>query len=198
MVSPLLSHAHNPLSARYHLDIGTNASLLTINLSQDGVNHLLSKKMSRTELEGMNSTQLEKLIVDYIKNNFQLSIGKKDITLKEGGIKLGSHQTNLKFVLPPFSENIEKMRIDVPAFQENNNHQTIFSYSIKGKTDHIILNADNDYQSTITLSASTTSNNWTWIAFIGILISLIIFLSRTIKVTSAYRFVEHIRLSKIG
>jgi hypothetical protein len=43
-------------------------------------------------------------------------------------------------VLPPFSKKTEIMDIHIPAFKENENHQTIFSYNLYGIADHIILN----------------------------------------------------------
>jgi len=40
IVSPNSSFGHNPLSARYRLEAGEGASLLTINLSQYGKENL--------------------------------------------------------------------------------------------------------------------------------------------------------------
>lgn len=182
MVSPFLSFGHNPLSARYHFEAGENTSLLTINLSQDGVNHLLSKIVSPEKLKTITSVELKELIVDYIKSNFNLSIDKEQIELKKGGIKLGSHQTDLKFVLPPFSKEAQKIDIHIPAFKENGNHQTIFSYTIKGKSDHLILRSSNDFQSTILLSAASNTNSWLWFILIGLVsLSSVFFLRRRFR-----------------
>ncbi len=160
--------SHNPLSARYHLEAGEEVSLLTINLSQDGVNQILLKQYSKKELDNMSQKQFEELIVDYIKSNFSLSIGQQEIKLKEGGIKLGSHQTDLKFVLPPVSSEVQEMDLSIPAFKENDQHQTIFSYNINGRNDHLILSSDNNYQSTIIPPMSTQANSRIWFVLIGL------------------------------
>jgi len=174
IVSPIFSLAHNPLSSRYHLEAGEQASLLSINLSQDGVNSVMLKKYGKEKLEGSNQKEFEELIVDYIKSNFNLIINGKKISLKKGGIKSGSHQTDLKFVLPPILKETKKIDINIPAFKENENHQTIFSYNINGKSDHKILSLQNDYQSTLIFGAavsetSNSSNSWLWFILVGLI-----------------------------
>ncbi len=176
IISPLLSFGHNPLSAKYHIEAGEHASLLSVSLSQDGVNHVFSKKYGKERFSEMNRKEFEELLVDYIKKNFNLSIDGKEIKLSQGGIKLGSHQTDLKFVLPPLPQKIGKIEVDIPAFKENKNHQTIFSYKTKGVTNHVILSSSNDYQSTINLQAADT-NAWLWLILIGgIILVIMIFL----------------------
>lgn len=166
-VSPFLSFGHNPLSARYHLEAGEHASLLTVNLSQEGVNYALLAKYSKAEIAELSQNAWEEIIVDYIKRNFHLSIDGKEITLKKGGIKLGSHQTDLKFVLPPLSSEIRKIDIDIPAFKENDQHQTIFSYGIYQKLGHEILRDENQYRSIITLQKAAVPT-WVWFVLIAI------------------------------
>lgn len=137
---------HNPLSARYYLESNNKVSLLTINLSQDGVNSALYKIHGKEKLSVLSRAELEKLIVDYIKSNFNLEIDGKEIVLNEGGIKFGSHQTDLKFVLPPISPAFDKMEIGISAFKENVDHQTIFTYDIQGLKDRAILKSKNNYK----------------------------------------------------
>jgi len=171
-----MSFGHNPLAAKYHIAAGQQASLLTINLSQDGVNHTLIKIYGREHLDTISQLAFEELIVEYIKNNFTLYIDDGEIKLAKGGIKLGSHQTDLKFVLPPIIPNVEKVVISIPAFKENENHQTIFSYDLNG-TDHKILSSLNNFQSTIMLSQPRRSLSWIWILILGVLsFSTIIYL----------------------
>lgn len=167
IISPFLSFGHNPLSAKYHLEAGEKVSLLTINLSQDGVNQVLLKAYSEKELEALSQNEFKALIVNYIKSNFSLSFDKKEIKLKEGGVKLGSHQTDLKFVLPPVSSEVEQIEIHIPAFKENDNHQTIFSYKTNRKADYEILSSKNNYQSTIMLLTPAKSKNWFWFNLVG-------------------------------
>lgn len=170
MISPLLSLAHNPLSARYHFVAGEHASLLTINLSQAGVNQVLSKKYDQEELATANQKQFEELIVDYVKRNFSLTIDQKPFELEQGGIKRGSHQTDLRFVLPPVTTKADRIDIDIPAFRENGNHQTIFSFEIFGEKDKVILNSSNNNQSVIYPHNTSSLDGLWWVPLGGALI----------------------------
>jgi len=169
--SSLYAFGHNPLSARYHLKAGEQASLLTINLSQDGVNHLFLKKYGAEKFAIIHQNEFKEWIVDYIKSNFNLSIDNKEIVLKKGGIKLGSHQTDLKFILPPLPQKIQNIQLHLPAFKENVDHQTIFSYTIYGKKDKVILSASNNFQAEIQVVSPNTTNQW--IGMLGGLMMLV-------------------------
>lgn len=168
LISPILLLGHNPLSARYYLETGDNASILSINLSQQGVNQILSKQYSKEVLQNMDQKRYKEVIVDYIKKHFYLTVNKERIQLKEGGIRLGSHQTDLKFVLPPLAEEMEELDIHIPAFKENKQHQTIFAYDISGKVDKVILSINNDYQATVSLTEQQNSQNWLWVVLVGL------------------------------
>ena len=187
VISPSYSFGHNPLSARYHLEAGEQASLLTVNLSQDGINQALLQTHDQQELEGMNQKQFEALIVDYVKRNFSLSVNDQEITLQKGGIKLGSHQTDLKFVLPAFIEQIEHVDVDIPAFNENENHQTIFSYNIAERAEHVILSLNNNYKSSINFQAAASENSYLWLISLGAISLIVIILMKTrLSRTSSY------------
>lgn len=174
IISPLYTFGHNPLSARYHLEAGDHVSLLTINLSQDGINHALIKKHGKEMLETIGQNEFKTLIVAYVKSNFNLIIDGEEIILQKGGIKLGRHQTDLKFVLPPISKKAEQLDINISAFKENENHQTIFSHNIKEEASHVILRSQNDYRSTFNFSEPVESNNWLFIVFVGLLTTMVI------------------------
>lgn len=140
---------HNPLSARYHLEGGNQASLLTINLSQHGLHRALVKNYDQKWLENLSVLEYEQVTVDYIKSNFELSIDEEALQLGKGGIKLGTHQTDLKFVLPPIVETSSKVEVRISAFKESENHQTIFSYTIGDIKGHEILSSQNEFSETI-------------------------------------------------
>lgn len=162
------SFGHNPLSARYFLEVNENATILTINLSQDGINNVLIEKLGKETFNQLELEQLKEQIFQYIRSNFYLSIDGEIIPLQEGGIKLGNHQTDLKFILSPLLQRPESIKIDIPAFQENDHHQSIFSYSIYGLNDHVVLDSSNNYKSIISFSNST-SRSWLWIISIIII-----------------------------
>ncbi|MEO9503572.1 MULTISPECIES: hypothetical protein [Nonlabens] len=175
LFSPFLMWSHNPLSASYYFEVSENASLLSISLSQDAINKVLLTTYTKAELEEMNQKNFEELIVKYIKSHFKVILDDVAVELKKGGIKLGSHQTDLKFVLPPYAQDIDEIVVDIPAFKENGKHQTIFSYNINGKTNKVILSELNNYKVTIELNEKEAiiKNHQLW-NYSGIAILLVI------------------------
>lgn len=139
------------------------------------MNKVLIEKLGEEAFNKLDQQELKEQLFQYIKDNFILSIDDEKVQLMEGGIKLGSHQTDLKFIIPRLSEELKIMEISIPAFKQNRSHQTIFSYNINGSIDHLILNQDNNYQSTIHFS-DANMNARLWITLIGLisLISLIL------------------------
>lgn len=181
IMSSFISFGHNPLSAKYHLAIKKEGSILTINLSQDGVNAVLLKHNSKTHLEGLNDKEFKQLIINYIKSNFNIYIDREKVVLKEGGIRYGHHQTDVKFVLPSFSKKTQKIFVDIPAFSENNNHQTLFVYDFYGKREKAILSSKNEFKANILLKKRFTFNKTLLLTISSITSLLFVFLLITNK-----------------
>ena len=140
-----ISYAHNPLSAMYYLEVKDDFTILNISLSQAGLSEAMLKYYKSNSK--LSEDEYKELIVKYVKANFNLNINDSSINLLDGGVKLGNHQTELKFITSKIPSNLEKLNIEVNAFKENEHHQTIFSISYHQKTSKVILNEANNYAS---------------------------------------------------
>lgn len=143
--------AHNPLSATYYVEVKDGVQVLNIYLAQTGVDYALLKQYSKSEIESMSLADYKQSIVDYIKSNFELQADGRKVQLGQGGIKLGSHQTDLKFILSGIDSTTQQLEIRIPAFRENDHHQSVFSFLIYGEKGKVILHEDNDYQAHISI-----------------------------------------------
>ncbi|WCO00650.1 hypothetical protein [Psychroserpens ponticola] len=169
IVSIQTVHGHNPLSAMYYLEVKDGINILNINLSQDGLNAALRKHFPKIKFEKISKTEFKQLTVSYLKNNFHLDINGSTIDLLEGGIKLGSHQTDAKFMVSSLPETFKKLNVSIKAFAENEQHQTVFSLLLNGKTSKVILNKNNDYTASVNfknslmvVSSKTFNKNYLW------------------------------------
>lgn len=149
IVSIQTIHAHNPLSAMYYLEVKENINILNINLSQTGFHEALKKQYSKTNFEELPLTEYKQLAVNYLKENFHLVVNGTRIQLLDGGLKLGSHQTDAKFITSELPKTFESLEIKIQAFTENEQHQTVFSLLLNGKTSKVILNKKNDYSASV-------------------------------------------------
>lgn len=141
--------AHNPLSAMYYLEVKDNLGILNISLSQAGFQEALNKHYPDTEFDRLSEAEYKQLAVAYVKDNFYLRVNGNRIDLLNGGLKLGSHQTNLKFITSALPKDFSTLDITISAFKENEHHQTILSWSLHGETDKVILTENNDYSASI-------------------------------------------------
>lgn len=144
-LSSKMAHAHNPLSASYFLEVKGQMGLLNISLSQAGFQEALAKHYPALEFDNLSELEYKKLAVDYVKNNFLLRINGNRVKLLKGGLKLGKHQTDLKFITSELPESFDTMELTINAFKENDHHQSIFSLALNGTTDKVILSKNNDY-----------------------------------------------------
>lgn len=142
-------HAHNPLSALYYLEVKKDFSIITINLSQNGLHEALRKHYSDMDLEGLSDVDYKQLAVKYVKENFELKINKNDIQLLEGGVKLGSHQSDMKFITTTLPKRFKHLDVNIKAFSENEHHQTVFSLLLNGHTSKVVLNESNNYERSV-------------------------------------------------
>ncbi|MDO6596710.1 hypothetical protein Q4512_07270 [Oceanihabitans sp. 2_MG-2023] len=141
--------AHNPLSAMYYLEVNEGVSVLNISLSQSGLNEALKKHYSNIDLETLSSIEYKQLAIKYLKENFNLNINNKSVALLDGGIKLGNHQTDVKFILSQLPKNFESLDVEIKAFVQNKHHQTVFSLVLNENTSKVILNEINNYKTTV-------------------------------------------------
>ncbi|WP_424000169.1 hypothetical protein [Maribacter sp. IgM3_T14_3] len=126
--------AHNPLSVMNNMDVKTDFAILNVSLSQAGLHHAMVAFYSKQDLEKISKEDYKKLAVDYIKKHFELNINTTAIAILDGGIKLGSHQTDFKFISSKLPEAFDKMDLKIDAFAQNGHHQTIFALLLNGIT----------------------------------------------------------------
>lgn len=162
--------AHNPLAASYYIEVNKDLSVLHIYLAQAGVEQALLQHHSSKQLSTMPPAEYKQVIVNYVRDNFSLQADQKNVTLGAGGVKLGTHQTDLKFLLEGIDAVPVELEINIPAFAENEYHQSVFSYSLYGKKGKAILSADNNYGANIILDKQAVATTFRAWALVGLLL----------------------------
>ncbi|WP_159023870.1 hypothetical protein [Formosa sp. L2A11] len=183
--------AHNPLSAAYYLEVKENLGILNVSLSQVGFQEALVKHYSDLDLDALSNDEYKMLAVKYIKEHFKLEINGEDVVLLNGGLKLGNHQTDLKFITSKLPEVFKTLDLNINAFTENEHHQTIFSLLLNENTSKVILSEKNNYSASMSFQNSKmiakgkrTITRYLWILAIVIPVVLVgkkLMFSRRIK-----------------
>lgn len=139
--------AHNAKIATFTLRDTGAGWLVEMNFAQAGVDAAMVEIYGVEKLRSIDKNVYQNLIVDYVKTNFHLTVNGHQIKLGSGGIMLGSHQTDLKFVLPDMPVQPEHAEIYLPLFGDTYNHTNLFRIYRGGKNiTKFFLSEDNDFR----------------------------------------------------
>ena len=138
--------AHNPEHSSLKLIISEKSGFLDISLSQHGVEQALLKKYPDLNLNSIETNKFKELLIGYLKENIILTINDQELKIGAGVIKLGSHQTSLKFRVENFpKEDFKNLEVKATCFQENEKQQTFFSIINDSNKANANLNKSNNY-----------------------------------------------------
>lgn len=142
--------AHNPLTAKVELNTRVvDMPMLHIYLSQTGLHQALVKYYDTTNFNAISRNEYKKLAVQYLKDHIQLVADDTPLAIGEGGIKLGSHQTDLRFLIKNFPQKVQQLQTTIDIGKENGNHHTVFWWLKKDASSKVVLSQQNNFQSTI-------------------------------------------------
>ncbi len=116
--------AHNPNSASVTIRPLKGIWVVEYSFAQVGVNYVLNDIYTEDAIAKMTPDAYKELFVAYIKKHTKITIDGKDIPLTSGGIKLGSHQTDMKFLSADFPKEYQKVRVEISALKENKEQHT--------------------------------------------------------------------------
>jgi hypothetical protein len=132
--------AHNPNTASVIISPINGAWVARFTISQQGANHALNIYYADKDLSSISSTEYKELYIEYLRKKIVLLIDNKEIALSSGGIKLGDHQTDIKFLLPDFPVNYNTIQLKLPMFDENKQQNTVVKFIENNKSFRKILN----------------------------------------------------------
>lgn len=157
--------AHNSKIATITLRDTGAGWIAELNFAQASVDAAMEHHLGKGELKDISRDAYRDEVVAYVKSNFHLQVDGQEILLENGGIMLGSHQTDLKFVLPGIPQQPENMKVYVPMFGTSYNHTNLFRiYRGGDKMTKFFLSEDNDFRVNLNfegnrIEAIETTNN---------------------------------------
>lgn len=174
--------AHNPNQASIKLVIQEKGAFIDFNMSQFGIEQVLLKNNPNLDLNTISKIELKELVINEVKSHIQLSANGKIYDLGTGVIKLGSHETNLKFLVKNLPKNLEFIDVKANCFQENGNQVNFFTVLYNDKNARAQLFKKNNYQSKFIFSQdeikvveNSQNNNWNLTEILTIFILTVIF-----------------------
>ncbi len=189
--------AHNSKIATYTLRHVPEAGwYIEMNFAAAGVQQAMISEYGEAEVMAMTKEEFRDAFVEYARANFQLVAddGVK-ISLESGGVKLGSHQTDMKFVLPAMPDSPEYLEVQLTMFASSSHHTNLFRVYKDDILTKFILTEENGYKTTIAftergiMEAAPNTSKRAMIIGIGTLVILLSLMAfqfvRTTKLSSA-------------
>ncbi|MEM8939828.1 MAG: hypothetical protein AAGC64_10825 [Bacteroidota bacterium] len=147
MLSTSILLAHNPLTARFELKASLKeGALLHVYLTQLGVHNALVKQHPDVDFKSLELNAYKKLVVSYIRKHVCLKADEVNLELGYGAIKLGNHQTDLRFYVKKYPEKVKSLAVEIDAFKENGNQQTVFWWYTTEAATKVILSSENGFK----------------------------------------------------
>ncbi|SMD34596.1 hypothetical protein SAMN04488029_2092 [Reichenbachiella faecimaris] len=142
--------AHNSKMATFTLRDTGAGWLVEMNFAQAGVDAAMIEHYGKSKILGIEKKAYQDLVINYVKSNFHLTVDGREIALRNGGILIGSHQTDLKFILPEIPLQPSEAKVYIPMFGTTYNHTNLFRVYRGGKNiTKFFLNEDNDFEANL-------------------------------------------------
>lgn len=145
MLATISVHAHNPNTTSVVISPVNGVYSMHYAISQEGANYALAEYYSGKDLKSLSSDEYKEKYIDYIKEHVQLNIDGKLIPLGSGGIKLGNHQTDVRFLLPDYPADYKTVEMTLDLFRQNENQNTVVRFIEGDKSFRKVLNAKNGF-----------------------------------------------------
>lgn len=139
--------AHNPHSSSLRLTVVERGGVLELSLSQYGVEQALIKKYPDMDLKSMEQNEFKENLIQYIKETISFSANGKALKIGSGIIKLGSHQTDVKFKILNIPKEIKYLDADVHCFKENEKQANFLTLSYNGLVCRAKLTKESNFVS---------------------------------------------------
>lgn len=89
--------------------------------------------------------------VAYVKQHVRLVRDEKPLTLGAGGIRVGGHQTDLRFLVPALPAKGARLKVRIDAFAEDGHQNNVLK--LRGATPRtVVLTAEDDFSAEVELS----------------------------------------------
>jgi len=137
--------AHNPQIATYQVKKINDGWLVEASFPQVAVHSALVKMYGKEKIKSLSEKEYKEKLVAYFKANTIISLNGKKVALGDVALRLGSHQTDLKFLLNASVSSIDKMSFRLEALAENHGQQNVLRVFDGEKKGRFILSEKNSY-----------------------------------------------------
>lgn len=141
------SYAHDHNLATFTIENLEGRWVLKIDFTTTAIYSALNEKYDGN-LEDLTEKEFKEMVVKYFQETIHLSMDNKmAVEIGGGGIKLGSHSSQLVFLLPNFSDDWNLLKCNITCFEDNDKQTNLIRIKkVRGKTFKEFLRPENQFQ----------------------------------------------------
>lgn len=158
MLATVRVNAHNPNTTSVVISPVNGVYTLHYVISQEGANYALAEFYAGQDLQSFSSDEYKEKYINYLKQHIQLKIDGDLISIGSGGIKLGNHQTDVRFLLPNYPTDYKTVELTLDVFKQNENQNTVVRFLEGKKSFRKVLNTKNGFS----LQFENTTKGFVW------------------------------------
>lgn len=141
-----MSYAHSPNLATFQLKQYNDVWMLEGSFAFVGLDEALKKSDQHRDYSQLDLADYKSEVMGYIRSHINLSNADgSSVTLGDGGIKLGDHQTDVRFVIEDDHFDPMQLTIKISCMSENANQQNVFLFPKNLNRAHQVLSAQNNF-----------------------------------------------------
>ncbi|WP_258105130.1 hypothetical protein [Marinoscillum sp. MHG1-6] len=142
----VVGYAHSPNLATFQLKQYNQVWVLEGSFAQFGLNEAMKSHYPELNLSELTSREFKKKAMAYLREGIEVSYPYgKLLRLGEGGIKIGSHQTDVRFVVDDPLADLGALKIVIRCMSENTHQQNVFLYPKSTGIKHRVLSNSNGF-----------------------------------------------------
>jgi hypothetical protein len=143
----LSSHGHDHNLSTFTIYQNAGAWLIKIDFP---TSTLLSSLNEKYRSDSISEQEMKEEIIRYFKTHIELITDSTAVVqLGEGGIKYGTHSSEVVFILKGYEPNWATMACHISAFQENDEQNNLLRVNIDESTYKVFLNSKNNFSTTL-------------------------------------------------
>lgn len=146
--------AHNPQIVTYTIRNQYNIWLVEASFPQVSVQNALIKSHGKNEVNNYDEATYRNKIINLFREVIQLSANNRKLMLGDAAIKLGSHQTDVKFMIKNFPNHLDEfnLTVEIESLPFNEKQQNIVRVIAYDQMERQILSKSNTYKGAFRLT----------------------------------------------
>ncbi|MBI1288361.1 MAG: hypothetical protein GC178_12385 [Flavobacteriales bacterium] len=139
--------SHDPNLATFTISQKKGVWILEMSCAQEGLDRAMRKFKPEVAKLGFSDRSYKEAVVEYLKSTIFIQADDfAEVTLGQGAIKLGAHQSNVKFELSGMPDSPKRLKLRLASMSENPEHVSLVKVFLPTELKRFLLDKNNHFE----------------------------------------------------